>query len=55
MEQAPRDMVTAPSQPELRKHLDNALRHTVIIGVSCAGSGVGLHDPDEFHLTQHNL
>lgn len=46
LEQAPQGMVTAPSLAELKKHLDNALWHKGIVGVSCAGPAAGEDDPD---------
>lgn len=37
-----REKVIAPSLTELKKHLDNSLRHMVgLLGLFCAGSGVG--------------
>lgn len=46
LEQAPQGMVTAPSLTDLKKHLDNALRHKGIVGASCAGPAAGQDDPD---------
>lgn len=46
LEQAPQGMVTAPSLTELKKHLDNALRHKGIVGMSCAELAAGHDDPD---------
>lgn len=53
--QAPQGMVTAPSLAELKKHLDNALRHKGIVGVSCAESAAGHDDPDGSPPTQDIL
>ena len=49
----PTEVVTAPSLMLFKKHLDNALRYMVwILGLSCAGTGVGLNDPCRSPPTQ---
>lgn len=47
---------TAPRLTEFKKRLDNALQaHGVILGVSCAGPRVGLHDPSGSFPNQDSL
>lgn len=53
--QAPQGMVTAPSLSEIKKHLDNALRHKGRLSVSCAEPAAGHSDPDGSLPTQDVL
>lgn len=48
----PREVVTAPSLPEFKKYFQ---AHSMTLGVSCAGQGVGFNDPDGSLPTQHIL
>lgn len=50
-----REVVTAPNLSEYKKHLDNALGHGVILGVTCAGPGAGLNDHNGSLPTQFIL